>query len=92
MMQPDDMHRAIASNKSYVTAAIITFVAYIFFWLPGVIFNVMYINDARRSQQAAGHSLPGVGCLYFLLVVNLLWIFLVCSLVTGGSLLGLGGR
>ncbi len=88
----DDMQRAVASNKSYVGAAIITFVAYCFFWLPGIIFNVMYINDARRSQQVAGHNLPGVGCLYLLLIVNLAWIVIACSLITGGGILSLGGH
>jgi hypothetical protein len=83
MYNSNDMQRAIASNKSYVSSAVITFIAYMIFWIPGLIFNVMYINDARKSQQVAGHSLPGVGCLYVLLIVNIAWVVGLC-LVTGG--------
>lgn len=82
---------AIARQKSYVGSAIITLIAYWFFWLPGLIFNIMYINDAKRSQAIAGHKLPGVGCLWILLLLNVAWILVLCGLLSGGTLLGLGG-
>jgi hypothetical protein len=83
-----DISVAMAQQKSYVGAAITTFVAYLFFWLPGVIFNIMYINDARRMQKIAGRGLPGVGCLWILLIVNLGWLFALCSLITSLGILG----
>jgi len=82
-MANHDMERALAGSKSYVSAAVITFVAYIFFWLPGLIFNIMYINDARRTQEIAGHSLPGVGCLWALLIINLLGLVLLMLFFCG---------
>jgi hypothetical protein len=78
-----EMERAVAANKSYVGASITTFVAYIFFWLPGLIFNIMYLNDARQAQKVAGRSLPGVGCLWFMLIVQGGGLLLLCVL-TGG--------
>ena len=87
-MSGKDMRRAIAQNKSYVSAAIITFVAYLFFWLPGVIFNIMYLQDARKNADVAGHSLPGTGCLWIRLIVNVVPALLLCSAVTGAGLFG----
>lgn len=75
------MQRAMASSKSYVGAAIITFIASGFFWIPGLIFNLMYLNEAKKMQKVAGHSLPGVGCLWIMLVLNLLPFLLLCGLL-----------
>lgn len=84
------MKAAIASSKSYVGSAIVTLVAYWILWLPGLIFNIMYLRDARKAQQVAGHALPGVGCLYILLIANLIWVVIACSIVTGTGILGIG--
>jgi len=55
--------QAIARSKSYVTPAIIIFFLYGLLWLPGLVANWMYLQDARRMQRIAGESLPGAGCL-----------------------------
>lgn len=86
----NDMQKAMATTKSYVGAAIVTFVAYLFFWIPGIIFNIMYINDAKRMQKIAGRSLPGTGCLWILLFINLIIPALLCMAATG--LISLSGR
>jgi len=88
-----EMERAMARSKSYVSSAIITLIAYAVFWLPGVIFNIMYLNEARRNQKIAGQSLPGVGCLWILLIINVVWVGGLCLLLTGGAgLSAMGGR
>jgi len=89
-MSNPEMRTALAQSKSYVSAAIVTFVAYIFFWLPGLIFNVMYLQDARKNAKIAGESLPGTGCLWILLIVNVVPLLLLCSAVTGASIFGGG--
>jgi hypothetical protein len=90
-MKSEDMSKAIAKaiaqNKSYVSSAVITFVTYWFLWLPGLIFNIMYLQDARKSERIAGQSLPGTGCLWILLIINVLAVLLFCSLVTVSYLL-----
>lgn len=85
MSQADDLKQAMAMNTSYVTPAVITFVAYLFFWFPGLIFNIMYLQDARKKQQQAGTSLSGVGCLWILLIMNFVFPLIVCSLMGGIS-------
>lgn len=78
-----------ARQKSYVGPAIITWIAYGFFWLPGIIFNLMYLSEANKMQKKAGESLPGVWCLWVLLISNVLWVacgfLVVLMLLAGGS-------
>lgn len=54
----------VARSKSYTSAAVIVLVLYCLLWLPGLIANVMYLNDAKRTEALAGHELPGVGALH----------------------------
>jgi hypothetical protein len=65
-----EYERAIARTKSYTTQAVLTFVLYLVFWLPGVIANVLFLMDAKDMEKRAGHSLPGVGCLTFMLIAQ----------------------
>lgn len=83
-----DMQRALAAQKSYVSSAVIIFVLYLFFWLPGLIFNVMYINDANKTKRMSGQTPSGVGCLYILLVLNILPLIICFMAVAGVGLFG----
>lgn len=49
-----------ARMKSYTGAAIFVFLLYWFFYLPGVIANYLYLQEARVMEERAGTSLPGV--------------------------------
>lgn len=64
-----EAERIAASNKSYTGAAVLTFLLYWLFWLPGFIVNILYYNEAKRTARVAGHSLPGMGCLSIMLVL-----------------------
>lgn len=76
---PSDLERANARSKSYITAAVLTLILYFLLWIPGLIANIMYLTEARRMQGIAGQSLPGVGCLWILLLLNVvLPLVLVC--------------
>lgn len=66
----DPTLHALAATKSYTTSAVIVFFLYLLFWLPGYLFNIVYYNDARRSQALAGESLPGGGCLAAMFYLN----------------------
>ncbi len=83
------MERALARQKSYVGAAVLTFVLYCVFYLPGLIFNIIYLADAKKTARVAGQSPAGVGCLWALLVLGLLPL-LVLLVVLG--LISIGGE
>ncbi|MEW5945296.1 MAG: hypothetical protein AB1742_03775 [bacterium] len=55
--------RTLARMKSYTGAAVLVFVLYWFFWLPGLIVNYIYMKEAERMEKLAGQRLPGTGCL-----------------------------
>ena len=79
----DDMERAIARQKSYVTAAVITFVVYWFFYFPGLIVNLLYLADARKTAKVAGTAPAGLGCLWMMLILGLLPLILIVMLIAG---------
>lgn len=84
----DALRVALARDKSYTTSAIITLIAYWVMWLPGLILNVIFLREARANERIAGHSLPGVGCLRWLLILNLVWLLVLCALVVSFGLTG----
>lgn len=73
------MRRALAEAKSYTTQAVITFFLYGLFWLPGLIFNIMYLNEARENQRIVGRPPAGMGCLWLLLWFNIIPFFVCCG-------------
>lgn len=83
-----ESERAAARMKSYTGSAVLVFILYWLFWLPGLIANYMFYNEAKRMERIAGQSLPGVGCLSLLLWLNILWIvgivLFVMSLMASG--------
>lgn len=68
-------------TKSYTTPAIITLVLYIFFWIPGLIANVVYLLEANKTKSITGVNPDGYGCLLALFIC-------VCIIpaVTGGAI------
>ena len=65
-----DAARDAARLKSYTSAAIITMLIYPFLFIPGFIANLLWYNEAKRMENIAGESLPGVGCLWVELIVG----------------------
>jgi len=76
-----DVERALARSKSFTGKAVATLVLYIVMWFPGLVANVLFLNEAKKAEQAAGQSLPGVGCLTFLLWFNILGSLLTIVLI-----------
>jgi hypothetical protein len=77
---------AMARMKSYTGSAAIAFLLYSFFWLPGLIVNYMLYREAKQTEKVAGQSLPGVGCLTLMLILNLVvvvlgFFFACCSIL-----------
>ena len=65
----NDIEKAIARQKSYVGAAILTFFMYLLFYLPGLVLNVVYLSSAEKTKDVAGKAPDGVGCLWCLLIL-----------------------
>ncbi len=69
--------------KSYTTAAVVVFVLYCLFWLPGFVANWLYLHEARQAEKVYHQELPGVSCLTYMMlllgwtVVILLFVGLV---------------
>jgi hypothetical protein len=78
-----DSSRSAARLKSYTGPAILVLVLYFVFYVPGLIANFMYYNDARRMEDIAGESLPGVGCLQYQLYFAV-GIFVAAAIVILG--------
>jgi len=80
-----DSERSAARMKSYTGPSVLVFILYWLFWLPGLIVNYMYYKEAKRMEQLAGESLPGVGCLSVMLWLNVIGIAL--GIVAGIAIL-----
>ena len=57
-------------GKNYTFHAIAALVAYTFMWIPGLVLNIVFLNNANRDQRANGKAPEGKGCLMWLL-----WVF-----------------
>jgi len=55
--------RTLAKQKSYIGASIATFLLYFLWFLPGLMANSHYLQEAIRMEEVAGEPLPGVGLL-----------------------------
>jgi hypothetical protein len=80
----------LVEPKSFTTPAVITMVLYIVLWLPGLIANILYLNEAKGVQRRTGREPEGMGCLWALLIVfTILPILGVCAFIglaaAGGS-------
>lgn len=54
---------AAAITKDYTNAAVIVLILYFVLWLPGLIANQIYLNQAKQMEALAGQELPGVRAL-----------------------------
>ncbi|MBI3857437.1 MAG: protein kinase [Planctomycetes bacterium] len=58
-----------AEPPSYLMAAMVTFVGYFFFWIPGLILNAYFLDGARRAAKETGREPAGLGVLRALLIL-----------------------
>ena len=62
---------AMAAQKSFTGRSFIVWLLYWLFWFPGLIMNIVWLNEASRVKRLVGQSPPGYGCLWTLLIVYL---------------------
>ena len=81
----DEVVKAIHATKSYVGSAFLTFILYyIGFYIIGLIANLLFLSDAKKTRQITGASPSGRGCL-----ILLLWTHLFIPLLLILGLIGL---
>jgi len=87
MQSQSDLERAMVSQRSFTTPAVITMVLYFVLYIPGIIANLLYLNEAYQVQRITGQSPPGKGCLitqlFVFVILPVIGVCLFC-LLTGG--------
>lgn len=84
-------YRHFAAQRSFTTPAVITLVLYLVLWLPGLIANLVYLQEANNVQRITGEEPEGKGCLVAMLVAFILLPIGACVMLTGGSVFSLLG-
>ena len=59
-------------NQSFTNKAVIAFLLYWLGYVPGLIFNVMFLIEAHRVEGETGRTPSGYGCLWATLIGSLL--------------------
>jgi hypothetical protein len=71
--------------KNYTFHAFAALFLYSFLWIPGLVLNIVFLNNANRDQRATGKAPQGKGCLLWLL-----WVFGILPVVIIVLLLAIG--
>jgi hypothetical protein len=58
-------------NQSFTGKAVIAYLLYFLGYIPGLIFNIMFLVEANRVQKETGRSPSGVGCLWATLIASI---------------------
>jgi hypothetical protein len=74
-----------AIKKNYTFHAFVALFLYSFLWVPGLILNIIWLNQANREQNETGNPPQGKGCR-----VWLIWVFAIIPVVIIGLLLAIG--
>ena len=76
------MEKTLAQMKNFIGEAVLVFFLYMFFYLPGLIVNILYYIESRRIEKLAGQKPAGQGCLVVLLVWGVLVLFALFFLLS----------
>lgn len=87
----DDMRRVMAEQRSFTGSAVLVFALYLLLWVPGLIANILYLNEARRVKRIIGRSPSGIGCLWFMLLFAGAPFIALCAVLGSAFLRGLAG-
>lgn len=90
-VNPADLEISAARMKSYTGTAILVFFLYFLFYFPGLIVNFIYYQEAKKMEEKAGMSLPGVGLLSVMLWINVVVVGL-SVVITAFLMMGLFGN
>lgn len=66
---------------SFTNKAVLTFFLYWLAYIPGLIFNIMYLNEANNIKKETGRTPEGMGCLWATLIGSFVPVLFVCMIV-----------
>lgn len=66
----------IIKEESFTSKAILTLVLYFVLYIPGLIANIVFWNEARNVQARTGRAPEGKGCLTAMLIMQLVGLIL----------------
>jgi hypothetical protein len=69
-------------NQSFTGKAVLAFLLYWVGYVPGLIFNIMFISEARRVEAETGRTPSGMGCLWTTLIASLIPAVMFISICT----------
>jgi hypothetical protein len=76
-----DLDQAAALNKSYLAPAAVVFFLYTLGYIPGLVFNLLFLSEARQTKRMTGRTPSGYEVLWGLLILGLLWFFSAFAIV-----------
>lgn len=65
-------------QRDYTNTAILVLILYWLMWLPGLIVNIITLNEANQVERETGRRPEGKGCLVALLWFNVIPAILTC--------------
>jgi hypothetical protein len=81
-----ELEVALAAQKSFTGRAFITWILYWIFYVPGLVMNLVWWNEAKSVKKVTGRSPSGMGCLTFLLIVHIILpIILIILFIFAGA-------
>lgn len=68
-------------QRDYTSTAILVLILYWVMWLPGLIVNIITLNEANQVERETGRRPEGKGCLVALLWFNVIPAILTCMVI-----------
>jgi hypothetical protein len=68
-------------QRDYTNTAILVLILYWVMWLPGLIVNIITLNEANQVERETGRRPEGKGCLVALLWFNVIPAILTCLFI-----------
>jgi len=75
-------------TRDYTTLSLFILLLYWVFWLPGLIANIIFLNEAKQVEKDSGKRPDGMGCLWALLVFNVIPFIAICGVIFSLVLIG----
>ena len=67
---------------SFTGKAVATMVLYWLFYVPGLIANIVFYNEAKAASTRWGRDLPGIGCLATMLILQAVAVLAILGMGT----------
>lgn len=75
-------------NMSFTGKAVVAFLLYWLGYVPGLIFNIMFLNEANNVKKEIGRTPEGMGCLWATLIASLAPLVLFLTICASLGLFG----